>query len=108
MTENYIASHFDPDVLAVKRPRGIDYVSRNSLLGNLCSSMAPLGACKTLERSSDLFEFVNEYFPLERQMVRHIFRQVVNSLHYLHSKSIMHGDIKDENVASVVDPLDSH
>ncbi|VDK81781.1 unnamed protein product, partial [Onchocerca ochengi] len=46
----------------------------------------------------DLFEFIEQEPKLDEPLISYIFRQVVNAVAYLHSKNIVHRDLKDENV----------
>ncbi|CAI4222368.1 unnamed protein product [Auanema sp. JU1783] len=46
----------------------------------------------------DLFEFINKQPKLEEKLTAHIFSQVLSAVAYLHSRNILHGDIKEENV----------
>ncbi|VDN03595.1 unnamed protein product [Thelazia callipaeda] len=46
----------------------------------------------------DLFEFIDHQPKLDEPLISYIFRQVVNAVSYLHSKNIVHRDVKDENV----------
>ncbi|KXS11269.1 kinase-like protein [Gonapodya prolifera JEL478] len=60
--------------------------------------------------SADLFDYVEMYLGkgshrIPEGIVRHIFKQVVEGVAYLHAKGIVHRDIKDENVI-VSDNLD--
>ncbi|VBB32816.1 unnamed protein product [Acanthocheilonema viteae] len=46
----------------------------------------------------DLFEFIEQQPKLDEPLISYIFRQVVSAVTYLHSKNIVHRDLKDENV----------
>ncbi|CAG9530457.1 unnamed protein product [Cercopithifilaria johnstoni] len=46
----------------------------------------------------DLFEFIEQQPKLDEPLISYIFKQVVSAVAYLHSKNIVHRDLKDENV----------
>ena len=69
------------------------YQSFATSSGTYCMVMPMLG-----RREMDLFEFIEEYGPLNESVISHIFAQVVSAIIYLHSCGIAHCDIKVPNV----------
>ena len=46
----------------------------------------------------DLFDFISESGTLAEDVVRDMFRQVVDTVFLCHEHGVLHGDIKDENI----------
>jgi serine/threonine protein kinase len=44
------------------------------------------------------FKNENEYVPMEEKTIIKIFKQILSAVKYLHSRSIMHRDIKPDNI----------
>jgi hypothetical protein len=75
----------------------------NTNVSNL-PTRAPLQRCTTaplmIRRAShDLFECIETQAKFTETQARHIFRQIVDAVHYLDSHlDVVHGDIKDEKI----------
>ncbi|KAI9350832.1 kinase-like domain-containing protein [Obelidium mucronatum] len=48
--------------------------------------------------SMDLFECIERNDRLQNAMAQHVFRQIAQAVHYLHTHNIAHRDLKDENI----------
>ena len=56
--------------------------------------------CFSLEfaKGGDLYHLVSRQRGLEEKVARHIFQGILNAVSYLHSKLVVHNDIKPENI----------
>merc|ERR1712038_629608 len=46
----------------------------------------------------DLFDFISDNGPLEEDLVKKIFRQIIETVQKIHAAGVIHRDIKDENI----------
>ena len=46
----------------------------------------------------DLYQHIKLHGPLSEQLARIVFRNVLEAIQYCHSKGVIHGDIKEENI----------
>lgn len=51
----------------------------------------------------DLFEYMQKNGPLNEEKVKDLFKNVFNAIYFMHSKRIIHNDIKLENIIVFVD-----
>jgi serine/threonine protein kinase len=42
--------------------------------------------------------YIEQNDHLSNDLARHVFTQIISALAYMHSRSVIHGDIKDENI----------
>jgi Serine/threonine protein kinase len=51
-----------------------------------------------LENNIDLFDLITDHFPLEENVVRKIFKEILKTIQILSNMDIYHFDVKDENI----------
>jgi serine/threonine protein kinase len=50
------------------------------------------------EKSIDLWDYINNHGPLNENLAKNFFRQIVNTCLEMKSNGVLHRDIKDENI----------
>lgn len=50
------------------------------------------------EKSIDLWDYINNHGPLNENLAKLFFRQIVNTCIHMKTNGVLHRDIKDENI----------
>lgn len=49
-------------------------------------------------KGQELWQYIHQHKPLQENVIKHIFQQLVNIIIQCHNKGVFHRDIKDENI----------
>jgi len=66
----------------------------------------PQGFVMVLERpesSMDLYDFINQRHPMDEELIRVLFWQILQAIQHCLKYGVVHGDVKDENIVIDLD-----